>query len=143
MNALKVVRRMHRAAREIVALVERAAAAEGLSAAELDVLSVLLERGPATVSEVLGAGDYKPSTLTSILDRLAARGWISREVRADDRRSFVVALTGEGRRAARALQTRLAPLEREIARRIPKADVEAVLGLPARLDALRRAGDAS
>ena len=143
MNALKVVRRMHRAAREIVALVERAAAAEGLSAAELDVLSVLLERGPATVSEVLGAGDYKPSTLTSILDRLAARGWISREVRADDRRSFVVALTGEGRRAARALQTRLAPLERGIARRIPKADVEAVLGLPARLDALRRAGDAS
>jgi DNA-binding MarR family transcriptional regulator len=143
MNVLKVVRRMHRAAREIVALVERAAAAEGLSAAELDVLSVLLERGPAPVSEVLGEGDYKPSTLTSILDRLAARGWITREVRADDRRSFVVALTGEGRRAARALQTRLAPLEREMARRIPKADVEAVLRLPARLDALRRTGDAS
>lgn len=143
MNALKVVRRMHRAARDIVALVERAAAAEGLSAAELDVLSVLLERGPATVAEVLGEADYKPSTLTSILDRLAARRWISREVRADDRRSFVVALTAEGRRAARALQARLAPLEREIARRVPKTDVEAVLGLPARLDALRRAGDAS
>ena len=142
MNVLKVVRRMHRAAREIVALVERAAAAEGLSAAELDVLSVLLERGPATVSEVLGEGDYKPSTLTSILDRLAARRWITREVRAADRRSFVVALTGEGRRAARALQARLAPLEREIARRVPRADVEAVLGLPARLDALRRTGDA-
>ncbi len=143
MNALKVVRRMHRAARDIVSLVERAAAAEGLSAAELDVLSVLLERGPATVADVLGEGDYKPSTLTSILDRLAARRWISREVNAEDRRSFVVALTAEGRRAARALQARLAPLEREIARRIPKADVEAVLGLPARLDALRRGGEAS
>jgi DNA-binding MarR family transcriptional regulator len=143
MNVLTVVRRMHRAAREIVALVERAAAAEGLSAAELDVLSLLLERGAIPVSEALGEGVYKPSTLTSILDRLAARQWITREVRADDRRSFVVALTGEGRRAARALQTRLAPLEREMARRIPKADVEAVLKLPSRLDALRRARDAS
>jgi len=34
---------------------------------------------------------------------------------------------------------RLAPLEREVGRRIPRTDVDAILGLPARLEAVARA----
>ncbi len=138
MNSLRVVRRMHRAAREVVALVEEVAAAAGLTATELDVLGVLVDRAPSVVAGLLDESGYKPSTLTSILDRLAARGWVSRETHPDDRRSFVVALTPAGRRAARALEARLAPIEREVVRRIPRADVDTILGLPARLEAVAR-----
>jgi len=138
MNSLRVVRRMHRAAREVVALVEEVAAAAGLTATELDVLGVLVDRAPSVVAGLLEESGYKPSTLTSILDRLAARGWVSRETHPDDRRSFVVALTPAGRRAARALEARLAPIEREVVRRIPRADVDTILGLPARLEAVAR-----
>jgi len=134
---------MHRAAREVVALVEEVAATAGLTATELDVLGVLVERAPSVVAGLLDESGYKPSTLTSILDRLAARGWVSRETHPDDRRSFVVTLTPAGRRAARTLEARLAPLEREVVRRIPRADVDTILGLPARLEAVaRRAGTA-
>jgi DNA-binding MarR family transcriptional regulator len=136
MNVLREIRRVHKAARDVVALVERAAADAGLSAAEVDVLGVLVERGPVSVAGILEEADYRPSTLTSILDRLAARGWITRDSRLDDRRSFVVRLTPDGRRAAGALTERLAPLEREIARAVPRSEVKALLGLPARLAAL-------
>jgi len=130
---------MHRAAREVVAVVEQVAAAAGLTATELDVLGALVDYAPCVVARLIEESGYKPSTLTSILDRLASRGWVWRETHPDDRRSFVVALTPEGRKAARALQARLAPLEREVGRRIPRRDVEAILGLPARLEALARA----
>jgi len=129
---------MHRAAREVVALVEEVAAATGLTATELDVLGVLVDCAPSAVSGLLAESGYKPSTLTAILDRLVARGWVSREVHPDDRRSFVVTLTTAGRRAARALDERLAPLEREVVRGIPRAEVDALLGLPARLEAVAR-----
>ena len=139
MNSLRAVRRMHRAAREVVALVEGVAAAAGLTATELDVLGALADRAPCVVAGLLEESGYKPSTLTSILDRLAARGGVSRETDPGDRRSFVVALTPAGRRAARTLENRLAPLEREVGRRIPRTDVDAILGLPARLEAVARA----
>jgi hypothetical protein len=73
---------MHRAAREVVALVEAVAASAGLTATELDVLGVLVDRAPSVVAGLLDESGYKPSTLTSILDRLAARGWVSRDIPA-------------------------------------------------------------
>ena len=124
MNQLRVVRRMLRAAREVVALVEQAAAAAGLTAAEVDVLGVVAERAPCPVGAIADEAGLRPSTLTSVLDRLAARGWITRALSPDDRRSFVVDLTPQGRRAARQLQSRLAALERAVRREVPRADLE-------------------
>jgi len=136
---LILLRRVHKAAREVAAIVERTVAGHGVSAAELDVLGILVDTGPVTVAQVLDETGYRPSTLTSILDRLAARGWITRESAPGDRRSFLVRLTPGGRRAARALDGRLAPLNRELGRRIPRAEVDAVVDLPARLETVRRA----
>jgi DNA-binding MarR family transcriptional regulator len=130
---------MHRAAREVVALVEKVAAVAGLTAAELDLLEVLADQAPCTIAVLLRESGYRPSTLTSVLDRLASRGWVSRDTHPGDRRSFVASLTPDGRRAVRTLELRLAPLEREVGRRIPRADVEVMLRLPARLEVLARA----
>jgi DNA-binding MarR family transcriptional regulator len=138
MNKLRVVRRVHRAARDVVALVEQAAAQAGLTAAEVDVLGAVAERAPCPVGEIAAETGYKPSTLTSILDRLAARGWVTRALSADDRRSFVVDLTSGGTRAARQLENRLAALERAVRRQVPRADLEALEALPSRLGPVAR-----
>ncbi len=138
MNQLRVVRRVHRAARDVVALVEQAAARAGLTAAEVDALAALAERAPCTVGRIAAETGYRPSTLTSILDRLAARGWVTRALSPDDRRSFVVDLTPGGKRAAHALEGRLAALERAVRRQVARADLAALEALPARLGALAK-----
>jgi MarR family transcriptional regulator, organic hydroperoxide resistance regulator len=133
MKNLRVVRRVHRAARDVVALVEQAAAAAGLTAAEIDVLGAVAEQAPCPVGAIAGETGYRPSTLTSILDRLVARGWVGRALSRDDRRSFVVDLTPQGRRAARQLESRLAALERAARRELPREELEAFAALPERL----------
>jgi ATP/maltotriose-dependent transcriptional regulator MalT len=62
---------------------------------------------------------------TSILDRLAKRGLITRTVGATDRRTFVVRLTAKGQKLAKRVQRHLSALERAVARRVNAADIRA------------------
>jgi len=66
---------------------------------------------------------HKRSTLTSILDRLAERGFITREVGAADRRTFLVRPTRRGRDAARRVERHLADLERAVRARMSADEV--------------------
>ena len=66
---------------------------------------------------------HKRSTLTSILDRLADRGFVTRDVGADDRRTFLITPTASGRRAALRVHKHLAELEQAVARRLTSADI--------------------
>ena len=140
MNELQAVRRVHRVAREVVALVDQAAAAAGLTAAEVDVLGALADLAPCAVGRVAHETGYRPSTLTAILDRLARRGWIRRALSAADRRSFVVELTRDGRGAARHLGRRLAALDRAMRRELPRRELVALADLPVRVGAHARPG---
>ena len=85
----------------------------GVTQAEAHLLAHL-HGGEATVGELHRAFGHKRSTLTSVLDRLESRGYVTREVNPDDRRSFVVALTREGGRVARRVTRVLDDLERVI-----------------------------
>ena len=96
---------------------------EGLSQGEAHILALLATSGPATIADLHRGLAHKRSTLTSILDRLADRGFISRDVGADDRRTFVITPTAKGRRAARRVHRHLADLEQAVARRMTSADV--------------------
>jgi DNA-binding MarR family transcriptional regulator len=140
MKSLERVRRVYRAAREVVTLVDRAAGSWGLTAAELDVLAALVRRAPCRVGTIAAETGHRPSTLTSILDRLADRGWVVRALSPDDRRSFVVHLTAAGRRAAAELDRRLAGVGRALAGGPGRAQVEALARLPARLEAAAKEG---
>jgi DNA-binding MarR family transcriptional regulator len=140
MDEFPVVRRIHRAARDVVAAVEHLAGASGLTAAEVDVLGVLAGRAPCPVGEVAAEAGYKASTLTSVLDRLVARGYVARALSPVDRRSFVVSLTPMGGRAVRALAHQLAGLERVVSRSVPRAQIDAWLALSARLGAAAASG---
>lgn len=96
---------------------------DGLSQGEAHILALLATSGPATIAELHRGLAHKRSTLTSILDRLADRGLITRDVGADDRRTFVITPTASGRRAATRVHRHLEELERAVARRLTSLDV--------------------
>jgi DNA-binding MarR family transcriptional regulator len=85
---------------------------------------------------------HKRSTLTSILDRLTARGLITRAVGETDRRTFVVRLTAKGRRLAQRVQRHLSALERTVARRVSATDIKRFIKVVTALEqeAHQRAG---
>jgi DNA-binding MarR family transcriptional regulator len=99
----------------------------GLSQGEAHILAHLATSAPATIAELHAGLAHKRSTLTSILDRLAGRGLITREVGVEDRRTFVINTTAKGRRIAAQVHHHLTALEEAVGRRITKEDVRAFL----------------
>jgi len=68
-------------------------AAEGLSMPEGVVLWRINKLGPTRVSEIANQSGLPPSTLTGMLDRLVAGGWLEREDDPDDRRAVLMKST--------------------------------------------------
>jgi DNA-binding MarR family transcriptional regulator len=93
----------------------------GLSARGWGVLSTLAESGPLTQIELATALAIDRTAMVYLLDELEQRGLAERVRNQDDRRSFLIHLTGEGQRtqrqAAKALagatDTLLRPLDPE------------------------------
>ena len=121
---LRIVPAIHRAAHAIALLLDQAADL-GVTQAEAHVLSHLAECGESTIGEIHQAFGHKRSTLTSVLDRLEARQLITREVNAEDRRSFVVSLTRQGRLLAAKASAHLEAIEADVRKRFARADLEA------------------
>lgn len=84
-----------------------------LPAADINVLANLADGTGRTVGALASATATKPSTLTSLLDRLTRRGFVVRQGDPDDRRSFVVLLTPDGLAAAERAAEAIADLERQ------------------------------
>lgn len=104
-----------------------------LTASEINVLAILGEGAGRTVSEICDAAGSRPSTITSVLDRLERRGHITRGTRAADRRVVVVELTASGRQAATTIRRALASVE---ARALDGLPADAVAGFHTVLRAL-------
>jgi DNA-binding MarR family transcriptional regulator len=96
----------------------------GLTQGEAHILALLARLGRANVSHLHRGLAHKRSTLTSILDRLARRELITREVGETDRRTFVVRLTAKGRKLAHRIHQHLSTLERAVSRRVSAADIK-------------------
>ncbi|MDA8411787.1 MAG: MarR family transcriptional regulator [Treponema sp.] len=75
-----------RVIRKLSGKLERA----GLSTSEGVVLWRLHKKGPSRVSEIAALSGLPPSTLTGLLDRLVAGGWVERQSDPDDRRVVVM-----------------------------------------------------
>jgi len=104
-----------------------------LPAADINVLANLADGVARTVGALADATATRPSTLTSLLDRLTGRGYLVRETDLADRRSFVIRLTPAGRAAAERAAAAITDLERQALAAVTPAERA---GFHALLDAL-------
>ena len=119
---LRLVHPVHRATHRIGLYLDQLKE-PGLTQGEAHILGLLANSGCAKVSELHRGLAHKRSTLTSILDRLAKRGLITRLVGETDRRTFIVKLTAKGRTLAQRVHGHLSALERGVGRRLSRADI--------------------
>jgi DNA-binding MarR family transcriptional regulator len=112
-NRGSVVLALHRATHATLHALAAALADLDLPAADIDVLAILADGAGRTAGALATATATRPSTLTSMLDRLTKRGYITRELDPADRRSFLISLTPAGRAAAEHAAAAIADLERE------------------------------
>jgi MarR family transcriptional regulator, organic hydroperoxide resistance regulator len=97
-----------------------------LTASEINALANLADGRSLTVSELAAVTGTKPSTLTSVLDRLERRGQIRRGPAPGDRRAVLVELTTSGRPTAATIRRAVTDLEQRALAGLP-ADAIAVL----------------
>jgi len=108
-----VILALHRATHATLHALTTALADLDLPAADIDVLAILADGAGRTVGALATATATRPSTLTSLLDRLIKRGYIARELDLADRRSFLISLTPAGRAVAEHAAAAIADLERQ------------------------------
>ena len=84
-----------------------------LTPSEINALANLADGQARTVSALGLLIGSRPTTLTSVLDRLERRGHITRSALAGDRRSVLIELTPSGAVAARTIEESLASLEQQ------------------------------
>ncbi len=104
-----------------------------LTASEINVLANLADGPSRTVSELAAATGTRPSTLTSVLDRLDRSGHITRGHPPGDRRAVRVELTTDGRRASATIRRAVTDLEQHA---LGNLQADAIAGLRAALHAL-------
>jgi DNA-binding MarR family transcriptional regulator len=99
-SPMAVIGRVSRASRLIGAELGRTFSAHGLDAASFDVLATLRRSGPPhrlTPGELMRASMVTSGAITQRLDRLQARGLVTRTPSDSDGRGVHVALTDDGR----------------------------------------------
>src|SRR5437588_8989066 len=65
----------------------------GLTGPQLTILRVIKRLQPISVGDVARTANFNPGTLTGIVDRLEAGGFVSRKRQAPDRRTVILRLT--------------------------------------------------
>jgi DNA-binding MarR family transcriptional regulator len=104
---LRLIPEVHRATHRIGIFLDGL----GITQGEGHILSHLAASGDSSIAELHRALAHRRSTLTSILDRLAERQFVTRESDPSDRRSFIVRLSKKGRTVAARVHQELARIE--------------------------------
>jgi len=118
--------RLHSLAIHLLRRVKRGDDAAGLSAPRLSALSVVIYRGPISLTELAKAESVTAPTMTRLVQALVKAGLVEKSVDADDNRAVLLRATDAGRRTldiARA--RRLAALE-ELLAKLSRDDAVAV-----------------
>jgi DNA-binding MarR family transcriptional regulator len=126
--------RLHSAAIHLLRAVSRVDAESGLSPARLSALSVIVVRGPLTMTELAGIERVSPATITSTVTGLEASGLAARARTGSDARQVTVSATAAGRKLLHASRLRrLAVLEGYVETMTP-AERAATAGLVAAIE---------
>ncbi|NED99576.1 MarR family winged helix-turn-helix transcriptional regulator [Phytoactinopolyspora halotolerans] len=122
---MEVLSRVSRLARHLDRARRSAFAAHGLEPWEFDVLAALRRSGPPyelSPGTLLAQTLVTSGTMTTRVDKLTARGLVTRRRDEQDRRAVQVALTDDGRAAVDAALESLLAHERQILADIGDAD---------------------
>lgn len=114
-----------------------------LGLSDFVVLEMLLHKGPMKVNDIGRKVDLTSGSITTAVDRLQARGLVSRAVGREDSRSRIVELTAKGKTLIRAaFDAHVARMEKAAGGLSPKERKELV-GLLKKLglDAQAQLGD--
>lgn len=106
--------------RSVTAAIDAAVHPAGLTADEFAVYSLLRTR-PLTPTELAEWMAAPPTTVSSYVKRLEARGHVTRTANPDDRRSYRLSLTAAGRRAHQDAGARFAPLLESVEARLGRS----------------------
>lgn len=116
--------------------------AAGISGPQLVVLRIIAREGRASAGEVAEAAALSQATISTILDRLEARGLVQRQRGREDKRKVYVSLSAEGEavlaKAPQLLQ------EHFLARfqALPEAEQESLAGVLRRVAEMMEPGGA-
>jgi MarR family transcriptional regulator, 2-MHQ and catechol-resistance regulon repressor len=88
---------MLKAMRALTRYAEAGIEGTGLGDSDFRVLEVLLHKGPLPVNTIGPIVDLTPGSISIAVDRLVAKGLVSRVESTDDRRVRIVALTPGGK----------------------------------------------
>jgi len=126
---------LHRTTHHTLHALSSALADLNLTAAEINALANLADRGALNVRELAAETGTRATTLTGVLDRLESRGYLTRELDAADRRSFRLPLTEAGRAAAERVRAAVADLEVDALTRLSATQIAGFHALIAALQA--------
>lgn len=128
---------LHRATHATLTALQARLAGLNLTASEINALAILATGQPRSIGELAAATATKPTTLTSVLDRLVRRGLVVRQLDPADRRSFLVSLTQDGRPVADQARAEMGALEHAALAAVTSADLagfrvvtQAIMELP-------------
>jgi DNA-binding MarR family transcriptional regulator len=79
----------------IVLFHARAAEIFGMGASDWKALGLIAQHGPISHRDLMSRLGLKPASVTNILDRLQAAGWVARTRSADDGRGIKVSVNDE------------------------------------------------
>ncbi len=120
---LRLIPEVHRATHRIGIFLDSL----GITQGEGHILSHLAVSGDTSIAELHRALAHRRSTLTSILDRLAERKFITRESDPNDRRSFIVRLSTKGKTVSARVHRELASIEERALKGITGREFQSVV----------------
>ena len=109
--------RLHSLAIHLLRRVKRGDDAVGLSAPRLSALSVVIYRGPISLTELAKAESVTAPTMTRLVQALVKAGLVEKSVDAEDNRAVLLRATEAGRQTLDVARARrLAALEELLSR---------------------------
>jgi DNA-binding MarR family transcriptional regulator len=113
-----------------------------LTREQLRVMFLLSFKGRSSPGEAAASFGVPRANVTSIIDRLVDKGLVSREKNPDDRRSYILSLTEEGKNQVERLREIGAAKIKGVLERMPdNALVSLQVGLEALMKALAEEGE--
>ena len=124
-TAPPIVASLERATHAVALWVERSFHDMGLTQAEAHVLAYLAPRRCCAINDLHRSFGHKRTTLSSLLDRLEARGWLRRAAHPASRRLVLVELTDAGRPVAERVSAAVRAIDERLIARVGGAEISA------------------